>query len=168
MDADEPDEPLRRYLEEAANQPLLTKDEEWALGRDAAKGSGEAKDTLVRCNLRLVVALAKRYRGTGVPLLDLIQEGNLGLVKAVEQYDPDRGFVFSTFATWWIRRSLSSLVAEIDATAGGSDLDLVQEAWDDLVARSGRQPTLAELAEATGLGDDELADLLGRPPAPPR
>jgi RNA polymerase primary sigma factor len=163
------DELLRRYLAEAADQPLLTKDEERALGREAASGSKAAKDTLVRCNLRLVVALARRYEATGVPLLDLIQEGNLGLVRAVEAFDPDRGFVFSTFATWWIRQALGSMVRGAGVPDGGDDGDAamlggVQEAWDAFVADHGRQPTLAELATATGIDEDELTDLLGRPP----
>ena len=160
------DAELRRYLDEAARQPLLSRAEERELSREAAGGSQEAKDTLVRCNLRLVVAIAKRYRATGVPLLDLIQEGNLGLLRAVERYDPERGFVFSAFATWWIRQALGSFVRDT-ATAAPPTSDAlarVQDAWDAFVVHTGRQPTLAELASETGLSEDDLTELLGRPP----
>lgn len=155
------DEEFRHYLEEAANQPVLSRDEEDRLGQLAAAGDEEAMAQLVRSNLRLVVALARRYVASGVPLVDLVQEGNLALIRALEGFDPGRGFRFSTHATWFIRRALGEVIrSEVDAP----DLDKLQAAWDAIVADTGRQPTLEELADATGLSADEVATLLSPPP----
>ena len=114
----------------------------------------------MRSNLRLVAALARRYAATGVPLLDLIQEGNLGLIHAVESFDPDKGFSFRTYATWWIRQAIAKAAA-----APGPELDVrVQQAWDTLVAANGRQPTVDELATEVGVDREQIVDLLGPPP----
>jgi RNA polymerase primary sigma factor len=169
---DRNDELLRRYLEEVAAEPLLTSMEESRLARLAIDGDDEAASRLVRGNLRLVVALAKRYVASGVPLLDLIQDGNLGLVQAVEKYDPTRGFVFRTYATWWIRQAITRglanagkgmLVGTLPDDVGAR----LQQAWDRLVGALGRQPTLAELADASGLTEQQVRDELSGPPLPP-
>ena len=102
---------LVQYLNEIGKIPLLTKEEELALGRAAAAGEEEARRRLAEANLRLVVAVAKRFRGKGVELQDLIQEGNLGLMKAAERFDPERGCRFSTYATWWIRQYVMRCIA---------------------------------------------------------
>lgn len=155
------DEEFRHYLEEAARQPVLSRDEEDRLAQLAAAGDEEAMAQLVRSNLRLVVALARRYVASGVPLVDLVQEGNLALMRALEGFDPGRGFRFSTHATWFVRRALGEAIrSEVDAP----DLARVQAAWDDIVDEQGRQPTLEEIAAATGLTTDEIAALLGTPP----
>ena len=107
-----------------------------------------------------MAALAKRYAATGVPLLDLIQEGNVGLLHAVESFDPDKGFSFRTYATWWIRQS----IAKAASTSGPSFERRVQQAWDLLVSSNGRQPTVDELAEAVGVDVSQVRDLLAPPP----
>ncbi|HEX7166566.1 MAG TPA: sigma-70 family RNA polymerase sigma factor [Acidimicrobiales bacterium] len=164
MDELDRDPELLRYLQEAARQPLLSRDEERLLARRAASGDDEARSQLVSANLRLVVALARRYEASGVSLLDLIQEGNVGLVRAVDEWEPDRGFTFSVYATWWIRQALGSLVRQ---AVTPPLLAQVQDTWDSFVAHAGRQPTLAELAGETGLSEEEIVDLLGTPPGTP-
>ena len=156
------DEELERYLEEAARQPLLSRARESELARAAAAGDDDAKGELVRCNLRLVVALARRYRAAGMPLLDLIQEGNLGLMRAADSFDPASGFAFSSSATWTIRRALGEAIHAVESD---STLSRLQDAWDAFVVRAGRQPTMAELATETGLAEEEILDLLGLPPS---
>ena len=105
-------DPVRAYLREIGSVPLLSADEEVALAKRMEAGDLEAKDRLIEANLRLVVSIAKRYRGRGLPLLDLTQEGNLGLIRAVEKFDYRRGFKFSTYATWWIRQAITRALAD--------------------------------------------------------
>lgn len=99
-------DPTRMYLSEIEFSPLLTADEEKFYSRKSQKGDMAARDKMIECNLRLVVKIARRYMNRGLPLLDLIEEGNLGLIRAVEKFDPERGFRFSTYATWWIRQTI--------------------------------------------------------------
>ena len=99
-------DPTRLYLSEIESSQLLTAEEEVYYSRKAQKGDSSARDTMIECNLRLVVKIARRYMNRGLPLLDLIEEGNLGLIRAVEKFDPERGFRFSTYATWWIRQTI--------------------------------------------------------------
>jgi DNA-directed RNA polymerase sigma subunit (sigma70/sigma32) len=153
---------FQRYLAEIQQHPPLEPEEELRLGRLARDGDAEAAEQLIRGNLQLVVAIARRYVATGWPILDLVQEGNLGLMQAVDGYDPDRGFAFRTYAMWWIRQAISSAVEEHGSTA-----EPLQAAWDALVAANGRQPTPAELAAALGVTEAEALDLLGSPPEPP-
>ena len=105
------DDPVKTYLKEIGRVPLLSAEEEAALARAAQAGDEDARRRLSEANLRLVVSVAKRYAGRGLPFLDLIQEGNLGLMKAAEKFEPDRGFRFSTYATWWIRQAASRAIA---------------------------------------------------------
>jgi len=130
------------------------------LARSARGGDASAGEQLVRGNLTLVVALARRYAATGVPLLDLIQEGNLGLMHAVESFDPDKGFSFRTYATWWIRQA----IAKAAASPGPAFERRVQDAWDAFVDRHHRQPTVDELATLVGVDREQIADLLAVPP----
>ena len=155
------DDSFDRYLDEVANAPALSLSEEQSLAGAASAGDEEAAARLVRSSLRLVVALARRYAATGVPLIDLVQEGNLALVHAVESFDPGRGFAFRSYATWLVRRALADVITKPDNDA---DLARLQEAWDSFVAHAGHQPSLADLATETGLTEDDVADLLGRPP----
>src|SRR4051794_32012386 len=103
---------LRTYVRQIGNGKLLTADEERALARRKDAGDEWAKQRLIECNLRLVISIAKAYAASGMPLLDLIQEGNLGLIRAVEKFDQSRGFKLSTYATWWIRQSMSRAIAD--------------------------------------------------------
>ena len=153
------DELFRRYLEEVNAVPPLSRDDELRLGRLARDGDQDASRWLVQANLRLVVAIARRYRATGVPLLDLVQEGNLGLLQAVEGYDPDKGFAFTTYATWWIRQAITR---SVDLGLDLSEARL-QEAWDRFVAEHGRQPTPADLADRLGVSEDRIRELLQPP-----
>ena len=106
------DDSVRLYLREIGKIPLLTAPEELALAKKVVSGSKAAKDAMAEANMRLVVSIAKRYVGRGLDLLDLIQEGNTGLLRAVEKFDPDRGFKFSTYATWWIRQAITRAIAD--------------------------------------------------------
>ncbi|HEX4978515.1 MAG TPA: sigma-70 family RNA polymerase sigma factor [Acidimicrobiales bacterium] len=152
---------FEEYLRGVAGAPALSLAEEAALAGAAASGDREAASRLLRSSLRLVVALARRYEATGASMVDLVQEGNRALLRAVESFEPERGFSFRSYATWLVRRHLAEVAA---APLEEALLARVQDAWDAVVAASGRQPTLEELAGETGLGADELADLLGRPP----
>ena len=106
------DDPVRMYLKEIGKVPLLTADEEKTLAQAMMEGDMGAKDRLCEANLRLVVSIAKRYVGRGMQFLDLIQEGNLGLIKAVDKFDYSKGFKFSTYATWWIRQAITRAIAD--------------------------------------------------------
>lgn len=106
------DDSVRLYLREIGKIPLLTSEEELALAKRVVAGDKRAKDQMAEANMRLVVSIAKRYVGRGLDLLDLIQEGNTGLLRAVEKFDPDRGFKFSTYATWWIRQAITRAIAD--------------------------------------------------------
>jgi RNA polymerase primary sigma factor len=112
LDDDVADDSVRLYLREIGKIPLLKADEELALAQRVVAGDKEAKDQMAEANMRLVVSIAKRYVGRGLDLLDLIQEGNTGLLRAVEKFDPDKGFKFSTYATWWIRQAITRAIAD--------------------------------------------------------
>ncbi|MEK7599501.1 MAG: RNA polymerase sigma factor RpoD [Patescibacteria group bacterium] len=112
LDDDVADDSVRLYLREIGKIPLLNAEEELALAQRVVSGEKEAKDQMAEANMRLVVSIAKRYVGRGLDLLDLIQEGNTGLLRAVEKFDPDKGFKFSTYATWWIRQAITRAIAD--------------------------------------------------------
>jgi RNA polymerase primary sigma factor len=112
LDDDVADDSVRLYLREIGKIPLLNAQEELALAQRVVAGEKEAKDQMAEANMRLVVSIAKRYVGRGLDLLDLIQEGNTGLLRAVEKFDPDKGFKFSTYATWWIRQAITRAIAD--------------------------------------------------------
>ena len=106
------DDSVRLYLREIGKIPLLSAEEELALAQKVVAGDKKAKDQMAEANMRLVVSIAKRYSGRGLDFLDLIQEGNTGLLRAVEKFDPDKGFKFSTYATWWIRQAITRAIAD--------------------------------------------------------
>ena len=106
------DDPVKMYLKEIGRVPLLTAEQEVSIAKRMAEGDEEAKQELTEANLRLVVSIAKRYVGRGMLFLDLIQEGNLGLIKAVEKFDYQKGYKFSTYATWWIRQAITRAIAD--------------------------------------------------------
>ncbi|MDR7554593.1 MAG: sigma-70 family RNA polymerase sigma factor [Armatimonadota bacterium] len=155
---------LRVYLSEIARAPLLTREEEAALGRRIEQGDRAAYQRLVESNLRLVVAVAKRYVGRGVPLLDLIQEGNRGLLRAAEKFDWRRGLKFSTYAHWWIRQAITRALAAQARTVRlpvhvRDTLARLTRVTDQLRQDLGREPTPTELARATGLSAAVVRDL---------
>ena len=106
------DDSVRLYLREIGKIPLLSAEEEMELAHRVVQGDKKAKDKMAEANMRLVVSIAKRYSGRGLDFLDLIQEGNTGLLRAVEKFDPDKGFKFSTYATWWIRQAITRVIAD--------------------------------------------------------
>jgi len=141
---------LERYLQEIGRVPLLSEEEELELARRLREGD-EAKERFIQANLRLVVSIARRYIGYGLPLLDLIQEGNVGLLRAVERFDPEKGYKFSTYATWWIRQAIARALAEQGRTIRLPEhiIELIQrinEAEEGFLHDNGRRPTLEELA----------------------
>lgn len=147
---------LESYFQEIGKVPLLTKEEELALARRLRAGDEEAKERFISANLRLVVSIARRYIGYGLPLLDLIQEGNVGLLRAVERFDPDKGYKFSTYATWWIRQAIIRALAEQGRTIRLPEhiIELIQkinEAEEEFLHDNDRRPTLEELAALLGL-----------------
>ena len=147
---------VKMYLREIGQYDLLSREEEIKLAEDAANGSQEAKDALVNHNLRLVVSVAKRYMGRGMSLLDLIQEGNMGLIKAVDKYDVSRGFKFSTYATYWIKQAISRAVMDqarniripVHIIELMSNIKKVEREFQQA---NGREPKEVEVAEALGI-----------------
>jgi RNA polymerase primary sigma factor len=162
---------LDTYLEQIAQFPLLTKQEEQVLARRIERGDEEAKRRMVESNLRLVVSIAKRYRGQGVAFLDLIQDSTLGLIRAVEKFDWRRDLKFSTYATWWIQQAAQRSVANGARTIRlpvhlGERIRAVDRAGRELEARLGREPTVAELAHRARLTPDQVAEALRLRPQP--
>lgn len=146
------DDPVKMYLKDIGKVPLLSADEERELASRMAQGDEEAKQKLSEANLRLVVSIAKRHIGRGMLFLDLIQEGNLGLMKAVEKFDYNKGFKFSTYATWWIRQAITRAIADQARTIRipvhmVETIHRQQRAQRDLLQKLGREPTPEEVAE---------------------
>ena len=155
---------LQLFLRDISQRPLLTAAEEVDLAKRIERGDQAAKDRMIEANLRLVVSNAKRYRGAGLPFLDLIQEGILGLIRAVEKFDYRRGFKFSTYATWWIRQAMQRGLQHQARTIRipvhiGQELTRLRAAERKLVAELGRDPTDAELAVALGVDADHIDEL---------
>lgn len=145
------DDSVRLYLREIGKIPLLTPEEEADLAQRIVKGDKKAKDKMVESNMRLVVSIAKRYGGRGLDFLDLIQEGNTGLLRAVEKFDPDKGFKFSTYATWWVRQAITRAIADQARTIRipvhmVETINKVLRTTRKLTTDLNREPTIEEIA----------------------
>lgn len=159
------DDPVRLYLKEIGKVPLLSSDEEFELAKRIEAGEEEAKQRLAEANLRLVVSVAKRYVGRGLLLLDLIQEGNLGLIKAVDKFDYRKGFKFSTYATWWIRQSITRAIADQARTIRipvhmVESINRMTKVSRQMVQEIGREPSVEELAEKMGISPAKVMEVM--------
>ena len=158
------DDPVRMYLKDIGKIPLLTPARELELARLAAAGDKKAKDELIRANLRLVVSIAKKHINKGMFLLDLIQEGNLGLMKAVEKFDYSKGYKFSTYATWWIRQAISRAIADQARTIRipvhmVETIHKVSRTTRQLLQELGREPTIEEIAERMETTPEKIREI---------
>ncbi|PKM80072.1 MAG: RNA polymerase sigma factor RpoD [Firmicutes bacterium HGW-Firmicutes-13] len=158
-------DPVRMYLKEIGKVPLLTSDEEIMLAKAMEEGDNEAKRRLVEANLRLVVSIAKKYVGRGMQFLDLIQEGNLGLIKAVEKFDWRKGYKFSTYATWWIRQAITRAIADQARTIRipvhmVETINKLIRVSRQLVQELGREPTPEEIAHEMDVSEDRVREIL--------
>ena len=156
---------VRMYLKEIGKIPLLTPEQEQELASRLAEGDEQAYDKMIEANLRLVVSIAKRYVGRGLPFLDLIQEGNLGLIKAVGKFDHTKGYKFSTYATWWIRQSISRAIADHARTIRipvhmVETINRVARANHELLQELGRDPTAGEIAHRLHLPLEKVEEVM--------
>ena len=159
------DDPVKVYLKEIGRVPLLTPEEEVELAIKIAEGDVNAKKRLSEANLRLVVSIAKRYLGRGMHFLDLIQEGNLGLIKAVEKFDYTKGFKFSTYATWWIRQAITRALADQARTIRipvhmVETINKVKKVSSQLLHQNGREPSADEIAEVLNMPVDKVREIM--------
>ena len=159
------EDPVRMYLKEIGKVPLLTAEEEIELAKRMENGDEEAKKRLAEANLRLVVSIAKRYVGRGMLFLDLIQEGNLGLIKAVEKFDYNKGFKFSTYATWWIRQAITRAIADQARTIRipvhmVETINKLVRVSRQLLQELGREPTPEEIAERMEIPVERVREIL--------
>ena len=165
MDSFSTDDPVRMYLKEIGKVPLLTPEEEIALAIRMAEGDEEAKHRMTEANLRLVVSIAKRYVGRGMLFLDLIQEGNLGLIKAVEKFDYTKGYKFSTYATWWIRQAITRAIADQARTIRipvhmVETINKTIRVSRQLLQELGHDPSAEEIAEEMDMPVEKVRDIL--------
>ncbi|HAG07131.1 MAG: RNA polymerase sigma factor [Clostridia bacterium 62_21] len=159
------DDPVRMYLKEIGRIPLLTPEEEVELAKRMEKGDEEAKRRLIEANLRLVVSIAKRYVGRGMLFLDLIQEGNLGLIKAVEKFDWRKGYKFSTYATWWIRQAITRAIADQARTIRipvhmVETINKLIRVSRQLLQELGREPTPEEIAREMDISAEKVREIM--------
>jgi RNA polymerase primary sigma factor len=159
------DDPVRMYLKEIGRVPLLTADEEINLAKRMEQGDEEAKRRLAEANLRLVVSIAKRYVGRGMLFLDLIQEGNLGLIKAVEKFDYNKGYKFSTYATWWIRQAITRAIADQARTIRipvhmVETINKLIRVSRQLLQELGREPSPEEVAKAMDVSVERVREIM--------
>lgn len=159
------EDPVRMYLKEIGTVPLLSPEEEIELAKRKANGDQAAKDRLIEANLRLVVSIAKRYTGRGMSFLDLVQEGNLGLIKGVEKFDHEKGYKLSTYATWWIRQSVTRALADQARTIRVpvhmvETINKLSKMQRKLTLELGYEPSMSELAEALEMPEDKVIEIM--------
>lgn len=159
------DDPVKVYLKEIGSFPLLSLEEEVALAERILQNDEKAKKKLAEANLRLVVSIAKRYVGRGMLFLDLIQEGNLGLIKAVEKFDHTKGFKFSTYATWWIRQAITRAIADQARTIRipvhmVETINKVKKVQSQLLHKNGQEPSVEDLAEELDMPQEKVREIL--------
>ncbi|MCR5083820.1 MAG: RNA polymerase sigma factor RpoD [Parasporobacterium sp.] len=159
------EDPVRLYLKEIGTVPLLSAEEEHELAKRKAEGDEEAKKKLIEANLRLVVSIAKRYTGRGMSFLDLVQEGNLGLIKGVEKFNYERGYKLSTYATWWIRQSVTRALADQARTIRipvhmVETINRLSKTQRNLTLKLGYEPSSKELAEAMGMTEEKVLEIM--------
>lgn len=159
------DDPVRMYLKEIGTVPLLSAEEEIELSKRKAEGDEYAKERLIEANLRLVVSIAKRYTGRGMSFLDLVQEGNLGLIKGVEKFDYTKGFKLSTYATWWIRQSVTRALADQARTIRVpvhmvETINKMSKMQRKLTLELGYEPSIPELAKALDMTEDKVMEIM--------
>ncbi len=157
------DDSVKMWLRKIGRIPLLTPEQELALAHGSQGGSEQCKQMLIEANLRLVVSIAKKFLGRGLSMQDLIQEGNMGLIRAVEKFDANRGFRFSTYATWWIRQAISRAISDQGRTIRVpvhtlEAVNRLMRATSQLQQRFGREPTPQELADELGITEDKVHD----------
>ena len=159
------EDPVRMYLKEIGTVPLLSADEELRLAKRKAEGDEAAKERLIEANLRLVVSIAKRYTGRGMSFLDLVQEGNLGLIKGVEKFDYTKGYKLSTYATWWIRQSVTRALADQARTIRVpvhmvETINKMSKMQRKLTLELGYEPSVTELADALEMSEDKVMEIM--------
>ncbi len=159
------EDPVRMYLKEIGTVPLLSAEEELELAKRKSEGDEEAKERLIEANLRLVVSIAKRYTGRGMSFLDLVQEGNLGLIKGVEKFDYTKGYKLSTYATWWIRQSVTRALADQARTIRVpvhmvETINKMSKMQRKLTLELGYEPSVAELAQALDMTEDKVMEIM--------
>ena len=159
------EDPVRMYLKEIGTVPLLSAEEELRLAKRKAEGDEYAKERLIEANLRLVVSIAKRYTGRGMSFLDLVQEGNLGLIKGVEKFDYTKGYKLSTYATWWIRQSVTRALADQARTIRVpvhmvETINKMSKMQRKLTLELGYEPSVPELADALEMSEDKVMEIM--------
>ena len=159
------DDPVKMYLKEIGKVPLLSNNEENELAQKITDGDATARKRLTEANLRLVVSIAKKYVGRGMPFLDLIQEGNLGLIKAVEKFDPTKGYKFSTYATWWIKQAITRAISDksriirLPVHMAETINRLIRESRR-MLQELGREPTTEELAKELNMSHEKVREIM--------
>ncbi len=159
------EDPVRMYLKEIGTVPLLSAEEEYRLAVRKSQGDEVAKQRLIEANLRLVVSIAKRYTGRGMSFLDLVQEGNLGLIKGVEKFDPEKGFKLSTYATWWIRQSVTRALADQARTIRVpvhmvETINKMSKMQRKLTLELGYEPSIKELADHLDMSEEKVQEIM--------
>ena len=159
------DDPIKDYMRRIGSYPLLSLEKEREVTKAAKAGDEEARQLLINSNLRLVVSIAKKYANRGMPLLDLIQEGNIGLMRAVDKFEPEKGFKFSTYATWWIRQAITRAIADQARTIRipvhmVETINKLVRVSRQLFQENGREPTPEEIAEVMGITPDKVREII--------